>query len=174
MVSVIDNAEERMGTYPMEVERVDVVCTKSFPEVAAALEQYVPAADTSLILRMIASRLSGAEIERAIANMVGEFGFMVLAKVDQGALVSLLGRPKKMSLYLIGSPLLANRMYEQHSAVGLYAPLRASVYEDNEGKCHFTYELPSSLLEQFKNEEIRVIARILDGKMESLAGRLAG
>src|SRR5262249_6127940 len=35
-----------------------------------------------------------------------------------------------MSLYLIGNPLLANRMYEQHPAVGLYAPLRASIYED--------------------------------------------
>jgi uncharacterized protein (DUF302 family) len=79
-----------------------------------------------------------------------------------------------MSLYLIGNPVLANRMYEQDPAVGLYAPLRASIYEDKEGKCHITYELPSSLLEQFRNEEIRVVARLLDGKMESLAGRLAG
>jgi hypothetical protein len=63
-------------------------------------------------------------------------------------------------------------MYEQHAAVGLYAPLRASVFEHYDGKCHFTYERPSGLLEQFQNEEIRAVARLLDQKMESLADRL--
>jgi len=77
-----------------------------------------------------------------------------------------------MSVYLVGNPVLANRMYEQHAAVGLYAPSRASVFEDYEGKCHFTYDRPSGLLEQFKNQEIRAVARMLDEKMEKLAGRL--
>ena len=163
-----------METYRMDVERVDVVSPRPFSEVVATLERHVPIADLSVILRMIASRSSAQEIERTIGNMVGELGFMVLAKLDQGPLVSLLGKPKKMTVYLIGNPVLANRMYEQHPAVGLYAPLRASIYEDNDGKCHFTYERPSKLLEQFKNEEIRVVARLLDRKMESLAERLAG
>jgi hypothetical protein len=88
----------------------------------------------------------------------------VLAKLDQGQLVSLLGRPKKMSVYLIGNPVLANRMYDQHPAVGFYAPLRASIYEDYEGRSHFSYDRPSGLLEQFDNEEIRAVARILDQK----------
>jgi uncharacterized protein (DUF302 family) len=78
-----------------------------------------------------------------------------------------------MSVYLIGNPVLANRMYEQHPAIGLYAPLRVSIYEDYAGKCHFTYDRPSKLLEQFKNVEIRVVGRMLDRKMESLADRLA-
>jgi len=122
---------------------------------------------------MIASRASAQEIARAIGEMIGELGFVALAKLDQGPLASLLGRPKKMSVYLVGNPVLANRMYEQHAAVGLYAPSRASVFEDYEGKCHFTYDRPSGLLEQFKNEEIRVLGHILDRKMESLAHRLA-
>jgi uncharacterized protein (DUF302 family) len=163
-----------METYRMDVERVDVLATKSFSEVVATLERHVPIGDMSTILRMIASRPSAQEIERAIGNMVGDLGFIVLAKLDQGPLVSLLGKPKKMSLYLIGNPVLANRMYEQHPAVGLYAPLRASIYEDHVGKCHFTYERPSKLLEQFKSEEIRVVGRMLDQKMESLAVLLAG
>ena len=76
------------------------------------MEQHVPIADMPVILRMIASRLSAQEIERAIGGMVGELGFLVLAKLDQGPLISLLGRAKKMSLYLIGNPVLANRTYE--------------------------------------------------------------
>jgi len=162
-----------METYCMEVERIGVVSSKPFGEVVAALEQHVPIADMPVILRMIASRLSAQEIERAIGGMVGELGFLVLAKLDQGPLVSLLGRSKKMSVYLIGNPVLANRMYEQHPAVGLYAPLRASIYEDYEGRSHFSYDRPSGLLEQFDNEEIRAVARILDQKMEVLADRLA-
>ncbi len=79
-----------------------------------------------------------------------------------------------MSVYLIGNPVLANRMYEQHPAVGLYAPLRASVYEDYGVRCHFTYEQPSALLEEFKNEEIRIVGRMLNRKMEIFAERLAG
>jgi len=161
-----------LDTYNLRVERIDVISTRSFSEVVATLEKNVPIADMSVILGMLAKRPSAGEIERVISDMVGELGFVVLAKLDQGPLVSLLGRPKKMSLYLIGNPVLANRMYEQHPAVGLYAPLRASVYEDDRGKCHFTYERPSALLEQFNNEEIRMVARMLDQKMETLAERL--
>ena len=108
-----------METYRMEVERIDVVSSQTLWR---GRGRFGPIADMSVILRMIASRLGAQEIERAIGGMVGELGFLVLAKIDQGPLVSLLGRPKKMSVYLIGNPVLANRMYELHPAVGLYAP----------------------------------------------------
>ncbi|MGH9875807.1 MAG: DUF302 domain-containing protein, partial [Pyrinomonadaceae bacterium] len=103
---------------------------------------------------------------------VGDLGFMILGKIDQGPLVSLLGKPKKMTTYLIGNPVLANRMFEQHPGVGLYAPLRGSIYEDYEGKSHFTYDRPSTVLEQFENSEIRAVAKMLDEKMASLAAYL--
>jgi uncharacterized protein (DUF302 family) len=38
---------------------------------------------------------------------------------------------------------LANRMYEADPAIGVYAPLRAAIYEDQEGRAHFTYDRPS-------------------------------
>ena len=76
---------------------------------------------------MVASGWDARRIERAIEEMVGELWFMILGKLEQGPLVSLLGKPKKMSLYLIGNPVLANRMYDQHPAVGLYAPPRALI-----------------------------------------------
>ncbi len=107
--------------------------------------------------KTIAPRVSAQEIEKTIQTMVGDLGFMILAKIDQGPLVSLLGKAKKMSVYLIGNPMLANRMYEQHPGVGLSAPLRAAIYED--------YDRPSTLLEQFGNEEIRVVARVLNERM---------
>jgi uncharacterized protein (DUF302 family) len=87
--------------------------------------------------------------------------------------VSLLGRPKKLSLYAIGNPVLANRMFERQPAVGLYAPLRACLYEDHEGQAHFTYERPSASLAQFDDAEVRAVAQVLDAKMAALAAYLA-
>jgi uncharacterized protein (DUF302 family) len=104
---------------------------------------------------------------------LGGLEFIILGKTDQGPLASLLGKPKKMTSYLIGNPVLANRMYEQHPAVGLYAPLRASIYQDDQGISHFTYDRPSTLLAQFENTQIQVVGKMLDEKMASLADFLA-
>jgi uncharacterized protein (DUF302 family) len=162
-----------MGTFRFEVERIDVPSKKSFSEMIAALEEHIPSADFATFAQMVSSRLSAQEIARVVDGMVRDLGFLVLAKIEQGPLVSLLGKPKKLSVFLIGNPVLANRMFEHNPAVGLYAPLRVSIYEDAQGTCHFTYDRPSALLEQFGNEEIRAVARILDQRMEILADRLS-
>src|SRR5713226_413035 len=52
--------------------------------------------------------------------------------------------------------------------VGDYAPLRVSIYEAD-GRTHFTYDQPSGLLNQFDDEEIRAVGRILDDKVTALA-----
>ena len=161
-------------TQRYEVERIDILLQRTFPEACAALEEQAPKADVAAFVKMVTSGWDARRIELAIQGMVGELGFMILGKLEQGPLVSVLGKPKKMSLYLIGNPVLANRMYDQRAAVGLYAPLRALIYEDEKGTCHFTYEKPSTVLEQFSDDEIRAVARLLDQKMEQLATRLEG
>jgi len=139
---------------------------------AAAIEKKIPPADFGVFNKLAASHATAKEIEAKVQSMAGDLEFMILGKIDQGPLVSLLGKPKKMTTYLIGNPVLANRMYEQHPAVGLYAPLRASAYQDDWGKSHFTYDRPSSLLAQFENTQIQAVGKILDEKMASLADTL--
>jgi uncharacterized protein (DUF302 family) len=117
--------------------------------------------------------MSAKEIDARVRSMVGDLEFVVLGKVDQGPLVSLLGKPKKLSTYLIGNPVLANRMFEQRPDVGLYAPLRVAIYEDDRGTSHFTYDRPTSILAQFEDGRIQAVAKILDQKMASLAEYLA-
>jgi len=161
-----------MRTHTFKVERIDVESKKPFDGLTTAFEKKIPAADFPAFVRLATSRASVREIEAKVQAMAGDLGFMVLGKIDQGPLVSLLGKPKKMTTYLIGNPVLANRMFEQHPGVGLYAPLRASIYEDYEGRSHFTYDRPSTLLGQFENSEIRAVAKMLDEKLASLAGYL--
>jgi len=107
------------------VERIDVESKKSFEDLAAAIEKKIPPADFGVFNKLAASHATAKEIEAKVQSMAGDLEFMILGKIDQGPLVSLLGKPKKMTTYLIGNPVLANRMYEQHPAVGLYAPLCA-------------------------------------------------
>jgi uncharacterized protein (DUF302 family) len=155
-------------THTFEARRVDISSAKPFPFTLAALEKRVPPADLPELTRLASSRAGPQGIEDAVQVMVGDSGFIRLAKVDQRPLGSLLGKPQRMAVYLIANPVLANRMCERNPAVGVYAPLRVSIYEAD-GRTHFTYDQPSGLLNQFDDEEIRAIGSILDAKVNALA-----
>jgi hypothetical protein len=163
-----------MTIHRFTVERIDVTTKASFEQATAALEKSVPTADMALFARLVEARSSADEIQAAIAHAQGDLEFMILAKVVQGSLTSLLGTPKKLSVYLIGNPVIANRMFERNAAAGLYAPLRVSLYEDPSGTVHFAYDRPSSLLGSFEDAEIDTVAALLDEKMERLSRRVAG
>jgi hypothetical protein len=158
-----------MAAIHFEVERIDLTSTRSYVDALRTFEEKVPPADMSTLGRLASSRASSREIEEAVRSMAGELEFMSFAKLEQGPLTSLLGKPKKMVVFLLGNPVLANRMYEANPAIGVYAPLRASIYEDQEGRTHFTYDRPSALLAQFDHAQVRAVARALDEKMSALA-----
>jgi len=133
----------------------------------------VPSGDVQALNALARSHASAHEIEQAVRGMVGDLGFMVLAKLEQGPLVSLLGRPQKLITFLIGNPVLANRMFERNPAIGAYAPIRATIYEDYSGATHLTYERPTTSLAQFEDPEVRAVGQLLDEKMERLTAYLA-
>jgi uncharacterized protein (DUF302 family) len=139
-----------------------------------AFEHRVPVADLTTLVHLATAHASVSEIERTVQAMVGDLGFVPFAKLAQRPLVSLLGKRKKLTVYLLGNPVLANRMFEQHPAIGLYAPLCASIYEDYGGVSHFTYDRPSSLLQQFNHEDVMAVVRLLDERMSQLADYVTG
>ncbi len=149
-------------------QRIEATSTKTFQDTIAAFEQRVPIADFSAFDRLVAAGANTQEIQGVVNSTVGDLGFLILAKLDQGPLVSLMGKDKKMTVYLIGNPILANRMYEKNPAIGVYAPLRVLVYEGNDGKTRVTYDLPSALLGQFEDNDVTFVAHMLDEKMSSL------
>jgi uncharacterized protein (DUF302 family) len=161
-----------MTTHRFTVERIDVTTQRTFEETTTTLEKSVPTADLSTFTRLAEARASSADVRSAIERAQGDLEFMILAKIPQGSLTSLLGAPKKLNTYLIGNPVIANRMYERDRGAGLYAPLRATLYEDSSGTVHFAYDRPSSLLGSFDDAEIDGVAAILDDKMATLSSRL--
>jgi Domain of unknown function DUF302 len=154
------------------VERIDVTTNGSFEQATAAFEKNVPTADMTILARLVETQSSAGEIQAAVARMQGDLEFMIFAKLVQGSLTSLLGTPKKLSVYLIGNPVIANRMFERSRGAGLYAPLRVSLYEDPSGTVHFAYDRPSSLLGSFDDAELDTVAALLDEKMTTLSSRL--
>lgn len=158
-----------MNTYRFQVERIDHSSSKPFEKLVAAFEEKCPLGEVAALTQLAIKQSSKSEIEKAVEGMTGELGFMHLVKIDQGPLVSLLGKRKRMTLYYLGNPVIANQMFEVHPEIGLYAPLRALIYEDYSGVAHFTYDRPASILQQFQNERTMAVGRLLDDKMAKLA-----
>lgn len=161
-----------MTTIDFTGKSVIVSSEKSFEQVTSAIEAMASQADNMLLrqLKRLDTNKSFEQVKSAVESMVGKSGFTILVDFELGGLLtSQSGKRNKSKLYIIGNPLIANQMFEQNPAVGLYVPLRLFVYEDFEGKTCVTYDQPSSLLNQFQNEKISTVAQILDRKIKELA-----
>jgi uncharacterized protein (DUF302 family) len=103
-------------------------------------------------------------VEYALEAQEGEEGMMLFGMQDQGEILTLVGAPRLAKQYMIGNPLVAMQMAKHDIRAALYAPLCVLIFEEG-GKTFAEYDLPSSLFEQFGNEEVTVVARTLDEKI---------
>lgn len=117
----------------------------------------------------VPSGKSYEQVNEAIKSLVAQNGMMIMAQVNQGEMLAMTGLELKATLYLVGNPTVGKQLFEQDHAVGLYVPLRLSVYSDAGGKTYIEYDQPSSLLEQFSNPKVTETAGMLDKKLEGLA-----
>lgn len=106
--------------------------------------------------------------------MAGASGFMLFRTSDHGAVLRLVGKPRKAIQYLLGNPLIAVEMTRHAIGAALYAPLRVLLYEDGEGNTCVEYDLPTSLFGQFGSEEVDRVAGSLDRKLEALLASASG
>ena len=106
----------------------------------------------------VESSKSFDDVTNAVKMLVAKNGMMVLAEVDHGKILSMTGLKLKAKLFLVGNPMVGKQLFEQNQAVGLYIPVRVSVYTDANGKTFVEYDKPSSLLNQFNDEKIGGLA----------------
>jgi uncharacterized protein (DUF302 family) len=113
------------------------------------------------------------KVEAAVAKMAEPFGLMVLAKIDQGHIISLSGKTKKCTLYLVGNPVIANEIIEIDLRGSFYVPFRVAVHDDggpNGGI--ISYDRPSSFLAALDRPELDAIGRSLDEKLDRVIANL--
>jgi uncharacterized protein (DUF302 family) len=159
------NREKHMGK--VTIEHVHVETEKPFGEVTAALEARMGKFDPA-VYEELRSGADPEAVRARLEGMAGPSGFMLFRTSDHGALLRLAGQTKKAVQYLLGNPLFAVRMTQYDIRAGLYAPLRALVYEDAAGKTCVEYDRPSSLFGQFGNARVTEVASMLDRKLEQL------
>ena len=121
----------------------------------------------------MSSNKSFDEVTKAVKSLVAKNGMMIMAEVDQGRMLSMTGLNLKATLYIVGNPVVGKQLFEQDHAVGLYVPVRIFVYSDASGKTSVSYDKPSTLLSQFQNSKVNMVAEMLDQKLEGLANMAA-
>lgn len=107
-------------------------------------------------------------LENAIKKMEGYEGLMLFDKFDHGAFLTIANAPRKAIQYVIGNPLIASTMTRYDIRAGLYAPLRAFVYTAKDNELLIEYDLPSDLFGQFNNDNVTLVGKSLDAKLEKL------
>lgn len=128
-------------------------------------------ADTTFTAKRV-TVASGRSFDQVVGNLkslVAKNGMMILGTVDQGNVLSMTGLHLKATLFLVGNPTVGKQVFEQNRAADLYLPFRISVYEDASGRTYVEYDVPSSLLAQFQNPKIDMVAKMLDQKLGGLA-----
>jgi uncharacterized protein (DUF302 family) len=95
--------------------------------------------------------------------------------IDHGAWMKYDGSKSRAILYILGNPLIARTMLKHTIAAGLNVPIRLTIYEDEtSAKSNFDYDLPSSWMSVFGNEDVDAAAKKLDQKLIALAKEVTG
>jgi hypothetical protein len=139
-----------------------------FEDTRARVEERVPLLDPAVAMEFVLRGASWHEVEAAVNGAVGPTGFVALARVDSGALLSLSGQPLEATLYLVGNPLLAREITAIHPLAALYAPFPVAVYCDASG-AHIAYDQPSSVFGSLGPTAVDEIALSLDDKIRRVA-----
>jgi uncharacterized protein (DUF302 family) len=138
-----------------------------FNETRARFDERVPVFENSTSIELVLGGASWAEVQAAVDGRVGPTGLVALARLDQGALLSLEGESLEATLYLVGNPIVAREVTRHDPAAALYAPFRVAIYRDASG-VHIAYDKPSSIFASLASSGIDVIASELDDKIRAV------
>ena len=158
-------AEPTVTRRTFQVEHIKIQTTKNFADVEAAFEAGLPRLDPAMVKAIAAGD------EQRVAELEHGNPLFIFLKRDHGALLQIVGRPRKALQYDVGNPDTASKMTRHRLSAGLYAPLCVILYEDENGDTVFEYDKPSSLFGQFDDDAVTAVARGLDDALESAIRR---
>jgi uncharacterized protein (DUF302 family) len=158
------------------IEHVVVPSKHSYADVIRALEARVGVYGNWEVIpqQLAAMNASWEQVAQITEPLIGTSGFTTFVKMEQGILLSLTGKPKRIMQYALGNHLIGVLMIEEVPEVGLYAPPRLLVYEDYEGRTFVAYDRLTSLVGQYQNEQVTNVARLVDQKLDELAKAVTG
>jgi uncharacterized protein (DUF302 family) len=135
-------------------------------EFQARYEAAVPDLPAPEIIELVANGEPWSEVE-SLVDTVAPFGFMIIHRIDHTHAMTAAGNSAECVAYLMGNPVIAERMFRHDPRAMLYAPLRTLLWEDPSGNAWFTVDQPSALFGSIGSELLEV-GRELDHKLGSL------
>ncbi|HEY9683978.1 MAG TPA: DUF302 domain-containing protein [Drouetiella sp.] len=146
-----------------ETNLITYCANKAFEQVASDLESQLGHLDQN-------AALSGAEsLQDSVKRMEGASGLMIISVLEMDRLLPELARSNIRSRqYLIGNPLIADKMAKFNTLATLFAPPRVLLFT-RDGQTCISYEKPSTTFGRLNSSEISKVAGELDEKFKELA-----
>jgi uncharacterized protein (DUF302 family) len=117
----------------------------AYDDLVRGFERELGRWDLAAADRLLKSNASWSEVEREVERMAGPRGLMIFIRINQGEIISLSGTLKRCSLYLVGNPVIANKIISIDIRGSFYVPFRVCLYESvTVGSAVISYDRPSS------------------------------
>lgn len=158
-----------MSIRQINVQRFNVISSKSFKEVLDSLDPAIGHPDMNSFRGDIGRTQTEAELERVVQSAVGPSGLMEFARFDIGEILRKEsgGKAPRSLRFVLGNPLIMKQMVKHVPDAGSYAPVTILIDERADG-VHCSYDRMSSFLAPYGSPEALKIARDLDPKVEAL------
>ena len=155
------------------IDRSVVATGLTYPALVEAFERELGRWDSSVGARLVERNAVWSEVEREVEGLAGPHGLMIFFRIDQGLVVSLAGVPRRCSLYLVGNPVIAQRILSVDVRASLYVPFRVAIYDEGgpDGAV-IAYDRPSSFLAALGHVELAELGALLDRKVEAVVAAI--
>jgi len=157
------------------VERLSVISSKTFDEVAARFRAALAHPDMDAFLRLVAGAQTYEELEEIVHRAAGPSGLMEFMHLDLGEVLrkDRGGKGPRSLRFLVGNPLVMKQMVERVPDAGSYAPVTILIDERPDG-VHLSYDRMASLLAPYGDPEALKVARELDSRVEAIITAASG
>ena len=149
------------------VNRLVIDTDTEFDDVLERYESLVPMVDFAKLTRLILSgdlsRVKQYTAEHAPHTFVNFWTFDPTPQMMQ-----LFGHRTRVVTYMMGNNVIVERMFRHDPGVMLYAPLRTAIYQDADGRAHFSIDQPSTRFASFGDPRIAAVGLELDTKLAEL------
>ena len=151
------------------IVREDIPTGLRYEALVAAFERQMGRWESELGRQLAEQKATWEQVQAAVKQAEGPYGLMILAEVNQGELLSLHNGIKQSRLYLVGNPLIAERLIAIDRRAGLYVPFRVTLYDDGSPHGAFiSFDRPSSFLGALHQPALAPFGQQLDAQIYSV------
>lgn len=156
----------RLQIRDVAMKHVIIETQKPYADVCEFIESKLGRLDDSV--RDVMQNGQAEQLRESATRITRNYGLSIHYIAYHGKVLALNGPTENVKAYYIGNILSAAEMTRKIRAAGLYAPLRAVIYQDASGGTTIEYDQPSTQFGQFHNPTTDAMGVSLDERMSKL------